>query len=374
MVALSPPPDGVTRSKPKQWHQRALVRSVTAAMVLCALWIALVWFANPSDRGRDFAGTYSAAAGAYNAARPPFYTFLTSPLARFPQPAAFQVWVAIQLVLLLACCAWAARRFGSGALMWGALSAPCLLSIFLGQDAVFLLAIATLGYALAKKKQSWEAGMVLAVALIRSDMILFLAPAMLLGRRWKMFGGFAAMAAALLAWCLALGGPAGLQSYAATLFSNAQPAMMINLQGFLANMNADNQALEIALRIVALGLAALVLGERQPLWRWMSLTITVSLFIAPHVFAYDAAIMLLPVWLVRAYSRKPSTRTAFAAFATPVPFLAGMAGSPWAVLTPLCLAACFSTLAWEAWAARRERREQLNDTALDELTLAEPVL
>jgi hypothetical protein len=371
-------PAGLRRTKQKPWYQGSPFRSVASALVVCSLWIALGWFAKPVEVGHDFGSTYASARmainGAYDAARTAFRAFLISPLARFPQPGAFRIWVALQLGLLLICWIWAAQRFGSGALIWGALSAPCVLSLYLGQDSIFLLAIAAGGYALAKRKQSGAAGAVLALALIRSDLVLFIAPAMLLGRRWKMFGGFAVMAAALLAWCLALGGAAGLESYAAQLFNSSTPAMTINIQGLLANLHADSDVLRLALTLAALASAVVVLRERLPLWRWMSLTITVSLFTAPHANAYDAAIMLLPVWLVRAYSRRPATRTAFAVFATPVPFLAGFAGSPWSILTPVCLAACFSTLAWEAWAARRDRREQLNEAALDELTLAEPVL
>jgi hypothetical protein len=263
------------------------------------------------------------------------------------------------------------------------MSVPTVLGIFHGQDCAFMLAIAAGGYALAKKKMYWTAGAILALALMKFQLVLFLAPAMLLGRRWKMFGGFAGMGAVLAAWCLLLGGTQGLETYWALLGDkdlerlNPPPDLMISIQGLLANLHADSQMLYAALGLVAVGVAAMVLKDRQPLWRWMSLSITASLFAAPHVYGYDAAIMVLPVWLVQAYSTRTPTRVAFAVFATPLPFLAGLAGSPWSIVTPLCLAACFGTLVWEAGTLRRTRVDQMaleEDATRNDLTLAGPAL
>ena len=66
-----------------------------------------------------------------------------------------------------------------------------------------MLAIAIGGYALAKNRHPWLAGAVLGLALMKFHLVLFLAPAMLLSRKYKMFAGFATMGTALLAWCLA---------------------------------------------------------------------------------------------------------------------------------------------------------------------------
>jgi hypothetical protein len=90
--------------------------------------------------------------------------------------------------------------------------------------------------------------------------------------------------------------------------------------------------------------------------------------------------MVLPIWLVQAYSRKTATRAVFAAFATPLPFLAGLAGQPWSIITPICLGACFGTLAWEAWTSRRNRDQaEIHEVApfepsRDEFILAERAL
>jgi hypothetical protein len=379
-------------------------------LILTAVWIAAGLQIAPEAQEREFASTYTAAkmasAGQYGrlndpavsqrylkrvdpeavavpAARPQFYAFVLSPLARVPERTAFLIWVGIQLSLLFACWTWAVLRFGSDALLWGALSLPCCLGIAYGQDGVLMLALAVGGYALAKKKSYWAAGAVLAIALMKCNLILFLAPAMLLGRRWKMFGGFVGMGTALAGGCYLLGGQQGLEGYVAMLRSNdlnSAPGLMIGIQGMLANLHADFAVLRIVGALVGLIAAAFVLRGRQPLWRWMSLAITASLFAAPHAYSFDAAILVLPIWLVQAYCRQTSTRAVFAALATPLPFLAGMAGQPWSIIAPVCLAACFGTLTWEAWVSRRNRDQgEIQDSPLvtarkTDLTLAEPVL
>jgi hypothetical protein len=407
-IPSSMPAAVLVRPKPKLSYRKSLFSSIAAALILCGLWAIFGSLLVPMAIRVDFLTIYTearmAAKGEYGrlhdpvlmerrmreidpeptagpVVRPHFYGFLISPLARLSYHTAFWVWMGIQMSLLFACWIWAVVRFGPDALIWGALSVPCCLGIAHGQDCVLMLAIAIGGYALAKKKFYWAAGAVLALALMKFHLILFLAPAMLLSRRWKMFGGFAGMAAALVGWCYLLGGAQGLETYAALLRNkdleklNPAPDLMISIQGLLANLHADFEVLRVVLGLLALIVAGLVLTERQPLWRWMSLAITASLFAAPHVYGYDAAIMVLPIWLVQAYSRKTATRTVFAAFATPLPFLAGLAGQPWSIITPLCLGACFGTLTWEAWISRRNRDQAESQLlSADEFILAQPVL
>ena len=412
-IPSSMPAAVLERPKPKLSYRRSLISSLAAALILCGVWTVLGSLVVPMAIRVDFLTIYTearmASKGEYArlhdpvlmqrrmkeidpepqagpVVRPHFYAFLISPLARLSHHTAFWIWIGIQVSLLFACWAWAVVRFGPYALIWGALSIPCCLGIAHGQDCVLMLAIAIGGYALAKKKSYWAAGAVLALALMKFHLVLFLAPAMLLGRRWKMFGGFAGMAATLVGWCYLLGGAKGLENYAALLRNkdleklNPAPDLMISVQGLLANLHADFEVLRIVLGLVVVIAAGFALKERQPLWRWMSLAITASLFAAPHVYGYDAAMMVLPIWLVQAYSRKTVTRAVFAAFATPLPFLAGLAGQPWSIITPVCLGACFGTLAWEASTSRRNRDQaEIHEVApfepsRDEFILAERAL
>jgi hypothetical protein len=390
------------RPKAKLSPQRAFISSLGAALILCALWTAFGSLVIPIALRHDFLSTYTAARMASKGeyarlhdpklilerlketdpdtlplpiVRPHFYAFLVSPLSKLSLRDAFWVWLGIQVAMLFGCWAWAVNRFGPDALIWGALSVPCGLGIFHGQDCVVMLAIVIGGYALARAKHPFAAGAIFGLALTKFHLVLFMAPAMLVSKRWKMFQGFAAAGAALLAWCYMLGGMEGLETYAALLRNkdmerlNPTPELMISVQGLLANLHLDFEILRIAAGLVVLVAAAVVFRNRQPFWRWISLSITASLFSAPHVYGYDAAIMVLPIWLVQAYCARMPVRIAFAVFATPLPFLAGMAGSPWSIVTPLCLAACFGTLLWDAATGKSDSAGELiaADSALAEL-------
>src|SRR5215471_14911040 len=219
-------PAEIVRPKARLSPQRALISALAAALVLCALWTALGSLVIPIALRHDFLSTYTAARMASKGeyarlhdptlilerlketdpdtlplpvVRPHFYAFLVSPLSKLSLRNAFWVWLGLQVATLFACWTWAAKRFGPDALIWGALSVPCGLGIFHGQDCVFMLAIAIGGYALARGKHSFAAGAVLGLALMKFHLVLFLAPAMLISRRWKMFQGFAATGVALLA-------------------------------------------------------------------------------------------------------------------------------------------------------------------------------
>jgi hypothetical protein len=377
----------VAVKKPRLSYRRSLISAIGAAVLLCTLWSMLGSLIVPTAMRHDFLVTYTAARMARNGeyahlhdpavmlrrlretdpetlappiVRPHFYAFLLQPLAALPLITAFWVWLGIQASLLIVCWIWAVREFGPDALIWGALSVPCCLGIFHGQDCIFLLAIGIGGFVLAKGRSNFAAGAVWGLALVKFHLVLFFAPAMLLARRWKMFLGFSWTGATLFLWSLMLGGSEGIHNHWLLLRNkdmerlNPTPDSMISIQGILANLNADFEPLRFGLGLLALAVAAMVI-RRQPLWRWLTLTITASLFAAPHVYGYDAALMVLPIWLVQQNSRLTFTRAAFAAFATPLPFLIGLADRPWTLVTPLCLAACFGAVTWEAWMSRHRR-------------------
>ncbi len=379
--------------KPELSYNRRLISALGAALLLCTLWTALGQLVVPIAQKHDFLVTYTAARMARNGeyahlhdpkvmiprlkelepdtmappiVRPHFYAFLLQPLALLPLKTAYWVWAGLQALVMFACWAWAAKEFGPDALIWCALSVPCGLGIFHGQDCIFLLAIAMGGYVAARDRRNFAAGAIWGLALVKFHLVLFFVPAILVARRWKMFFGFASTGVTLFLWSWMLGGNEGLANHWALLRNkqmerlNPTPDMMISIQGVLANLNVDFEVLRFGLGIALLIAAALVV-RRQPLWRWLTLAITASLFAAPHVYGYDAAIMVLPILLVQANSRSTLTRATFAAFATPLPFLIGMADRPWTLVTPVCLAACYGAIVWEAWSSRHSHAPPLSD-------------
>jgi hypothetical protein len=92
-----------------------------------------------------------------------------------------------------------------------------------------------------------------------------------------------------------------------------------------------------------------------PLWRVVAAASAGSLLVAPHVYGYDAALLLAGLWL--AMFEPGGTRggrITATVLLTPVPLLLGLAGSPWAAATPLALLAFLISLAWRIpWVSRQ---------------------
>ena len=95
-----------------------------------------------------------------------FYAAILAPLALIPFAPAFWVWVAMQTTVLLLCWRWAFERWGSDALIFGALFLPTALGIAHGQDCVLMLAILIASYTLAERREWYWSGAALGLGLI----------------------------------------------------------------------------------------------------------------------------------------------------------------------------------------------------------------
>src|SRR5208283_650713 len=122
---------------------------------------------------------------------------------------AFWVWIVLQSALLIGCWVWGFRRFGANALVFAAFSLPGPLGIASGQDCVVLLVLFIIAFALTERGKPLAGGAVLALMLIKFHLILLWPVALLLQRRWRMLGGFCAVALAEVCLTLALGGMQG---------------------------------------------------------------------------------------------------------------------------------------------------------------------
>jgi hypothetical protein len=274
--------------------------------------------------------------------RPTFYALLLAPLALLPYNAAFAAWIATQSLLLIACFVWALKRFGPNALVFGAFYLPAPLGISAGQDCVEMLLIFILAYELLDRQKPFASGAALAVMLIKFHLILLWPLALLLQRRWRILGGFCGMAIVEVAVSLLLGGIQGAESYIALLRNKSldrlspSPEMMISSQGFLSNLDIESGWAGYAL-VLAVFVVFLWAIRKAPVWRMFALTALASLFIVPHVYAYDGTLLLLPIWLLIFESVSPITRIAATLFSTPIPFGTALAGKPVAVISSASL-------------------------------------
>lgn len=284
--------------------------------------------------------------------RPHFYALALAPLSLLPLDAALYAWIALHVILLVGCWAWAGRRFGPDALILGALYLPTALGIAHGQDGVFMLVIATAAYALADRGKDAAAGAVMALGLMKFHLLFLVPVAMLLGRRWKMLWGYAGAGAGLVAVSAVTGGIEGMTEYVRLLEAkdlrrlSPSPELMVNIHSVGVNFGVDHPAVTVGLvALVAALMAAAV--WRAPWWRTLAAGLTASVMAGPHVFGYDAAMLLLPVWLVSFHSTSKLSRIAAVVLAAPIIFFFSFFDPPWSAVPALGLLLFLAALARE---------------------------
>jgi hypothetical protein len=349
---------------------RVPLQTWVAVLALCLMWVGLGSIIVPGARKHDFLNLYTGASLALEGnfthlhspqvqlnrerqfvpelpalvpfVRPPFYALLLAPLALLPFGMAFWVWLAVQTTLLFGCWAWALSRWGPDALTFGAFYLPTALGIATGQDCVVMLAILITSYTLSEKGDNFPSGAVLGLGLIKFHLFLLWPVALLIQRRWRMMLGACAAVAAECLVSLWLSGTHGIAEYFQLLRNkdierlNPSPELMIDLQGLAINLHID----ALLFRALLVGVVILLVAAacwRAPLWRWMAAASTGSLLVAPHVYGYDAGLLLLSIWLAIFMSTDKWKRIAATLICTPIPFLMNLAGPPWAATTPIAL-------------------------------------
>lgn len=268
--------------------------------------------------------------------RPPVYAAVLAPLAPLPLKTAFWVWVAIQIAILLMCWAWAAWKFGPNALIWSALFLPTAYGIANGQDCALMLALIIVAFECAERERPLASGLFIGLALFKFHLLLLFPVLMLISRRWRMLAGYCAAAAAILLSSLLLGGFGGLLEYARLLQRkdierlSPSPEMMSNIHAIPANLGIDSSAISITLAAAVVAIAVFA-AWRAPLWRWFAAAIAGSLLMIPHVYGYDAAVLLLPALLAIFHGKTRLQRFSAMALALPCVFWLPAAGRPWAM-------------------------------------------
>ena len=356
---------------------RIPLQAWVAVLAFCLIWIGLGSVIVPGARKHDFLNLYTGASLALGGnfahlhspqvqldrerrfvpelptlvpfVRPPFYALLLAPLALLPFGMAFWIWIAVQSGLLFGCWAWALFRWGADALIFGALYLPTALGIASGQDCVLILAILIGTYSLAEKGNHFASGAALGLGLIKFHLFLLWPLALLIQRRWRMLLGACAAVAAEFLVSLWLSGWSGLVEYFQLLRNknierlSPSPELMIDVHGLALNFRMDNPVVR-GLLVGAVILLVAAACRRAPLWQCMAAASVGSLLVPPHVYGYDAGLLLLSIWLAIFMSTHKWTRIAALLVCTPIPFLMNLAGTPWAAATPIALLLFLITL------------------------------
>lgn len=282
--------------------------------------------------------------------RPPLFAWLIAPLALLPLVPAFWIWLGLQVAVLLACWAWAYRRFGPDALVYCSFYLPAAYGIMHGQDNATMLALLIVVFVLAGREANFTAGATLGLGLIKFHLLALFPLVLLAGKRWRLLAGFSLVALLQAATSLWLVGPAALRDYYELLRHNDPAAVigwtMISVPVLPLNFGATSPAWTAALVAIVI---ALVLGacRSAPLWRWFSAGAIGSVLISPHSYKYDATMLLLPVLLAIFESDSKFTRYIAATAVIPIPYILALLGPPFAAIPAVLLLVFLASLARE---------------------------
>lgn len=261
--------------------------------------------------------------------RPPFYAVLLAPLALLRYEGAFWTWIFLQIAALTGCWIWAARRFGHDAVVFTILYPPAILGIAHGQDCAFVLAILIGSYVLAERGKHFRSGLLLGAGLVKFHLMLLWPLALLMQKRWRALAGFATAGAIGVFWSVALIGLSGIGPYIRVLTTTQMKELApsiykhINVEAFLANFDVRAPTIVLVLD-AAFACFALMKLRKSELPKFYSGTLAATVVVSPHVFGYDATMLLLPLWLSISRARSRFLR-----------YFAGVAASP--VLVSLLL-------------------------------------
>jgi len=288
--------------------------------------------------------------------RPAVAALLYVPFALLPPDPAFACYTALWIVLLLLCWVWGYRKFGPFAVLLASMFMPATLGLAHAQDCVLYLALLIWSYSLAGRERPFAAGCAIGFMVLKFHLVLLWPVALLLQRRWKMLAGFAVTSSLLAVASFAMVGVSGTRAYIAVLLKpspvSPSPGFMLSFPGLLTNLGIESVAVEV---IFAIAIFALfVIGLRQPgLHRLYIVTTAASLALVPHAYGYDAARLLLPIWLVYFCSAWRVTRVAAILMAAPLVYSFTLLGPPWAAVGSIATLTFLVLLVIESFQVRQ---------------------
>ena len=261
----------------------------------------------------------------------PFELLIFLLLAGLAYPDAFGVWFGCNLVFLFAV-PFLARSFLPGIreripailLVFGFFF-PATFALVQGQDSILLLLLFTMLYAALRRGDDRAAGLCLAIAAFKPQLLLVVLAAMLWQRQWKVLAWFLKGSAILLLVSLAIVGWKGALGFPHFLFwfdrlppeiSGAYPSHMPNLRGALfaalgSRLSAD--ALRFTTAGLTLGLLGVMLNQMRKVPRegedglQFALILTLTPLLAYHTNTHDLVVLLLPFLLILEYLRARPT-------------------------------------------------------------------
>jgi len=280
---------------------------------------------------------------------PPAFLLLVLPFGALPFPLAMVLWSFVTLCVY----ATIARSFAPQS-RWLAVAFPPVFAIAaIGQNGFMTAALFIGGLALLHRGKKVAAGLVLGCLVLKPQLALMLPVAMLAGREWRVIGGAALSATALLAIGLVVFGPAASLGWLREmpLYAHIARDGLVGWHKFVSVYAAGRQAglsEHIALAVhgaVALAAAFLVAGiwrsDADPMGK-AGVLAAATMLASPYVYLHDA-LVLIPafVWLVQ---RRAPTALVASLWLLPILIIAQNAQGSGPInigpLLPIILLAC----------------------------------
>lgn len=246
----------------------------------------------------------------------PYELLLWLPLTRLSYRAAFWVWRAENLALLVLT-AWLsakvpAVRRGFWAVFFMSLAFfPVAYCLLMGQDSLVILALFAICVWCLRDHRYFLAGAALGLGLFKLQFVLPIIGIMVLRRCWRAVAGFAASAAAVLGISCGMVGVDGMKALLHVwrtgeggTISSINPLRMPNVRGLLSTipgLTPHSPVVPIATLVLSTVLLFVVARQvkkvRTPEYSF-ALSICFVVLVSFHTNVYDLAILLLPVLLL----------------------------------------------------------------------------
>jgi len=236
------------------------------------------------------------------------------PLARLSYPIAHAIWSSINIMLLIAMLRWLLTYVHSphslfiGVLVFAWF--PTMETLRMGQDSIMSTVLLLAVFVALKRKRDGLAGFLLGLGLYKPQLVLPMAGALLVARRWNTVGVFSITGIILVVVSVGMVRWQGVLDFVSILRMMDRysyiifPANMPNIRGLLYDIFQTGN-LESVLIPAAVAVSAVLFGLCMYLWRGefdvldpafdlkFSLTIVTTVLISYHLYPHD----LFPVAL-----------------------------------------------------------------------------
>ncbi len=257
---------------------------------------------------------------------PPFVAELMRPLAALPLQTGTDLFCAVMLVALFVAALMLKRRAAPwrGLDKWtlavmAAVSTGGAYGVLIGQWSPLLEVVAVAALLLLDRERPVVAGAVLALLLVKPQIVWLLIPGLVLTRRWRLLGGFLAGAAVLGAVSLAIVGIDGAREYVAFIrdYAGAPAALtgrsVADYIARLAAMPSAVPAISAAVSVVALVGVCLARRHLRDDAVAVAVLLLLSLLASGHTNPEDFGVLCIAVAVFAPHAPRPVIALAVAA-------------------------------------------------------------